>query len=285
MRHQHLAPIDGVIRAHELLIAAVRREGREILVAERDGALEVFDPAGQLHGRYWIPAGAQLFVMDGATCRVGDPLAEWSPSPPLAAALDAAASAAFDEDVAWRHAPDPPSLGLLERWLEAERVCDPAVLAVADGLIVADEPAAITVEHAAGLRRYLRRPAWSMPPLGARVVAGAALGQGERDHHELLAVLGRDAFADHLASELEAGFAAAGAPVAGAHVEVVVRALLDYVRVVDAGASDLPLGSLIAREAFVERVADAEANGRAPPSAEPALCGLTETALHRRIER
>lgn len=112
--------------------------------------------------------------------------------------------------------------------LEPRRPCQPALLAPLDGVVdlrFERGGARLQVRGPAGVQEL--RLGWQHEATvssGDQVVAGAALTQGERDHRELLRVLGPARYGDHVARELELVFAAVGCPLDTRDIDLLVRA-------------------------------------------------------------
>lgn len=116
--------------------------------------------------------------------------------------------------------------------------------------------------------------------VGQLVEIGTPLAEGPLHPQEILQILGKDATARYLIQEVQRVYRGTGASIHEKHLEVIVRQMLRYVRVSDAGDTDLVPGSIIDRFAFLDHVAAILAQGGTPARARPLLLGLTNTALH-----
>ncbi|GCE22214.1 DNA-directed RNA polymerase subunit beta' [Dictyobacter kobayashii] len=115
---------------------------------------------------------------------------------------------------------------------------------------------------------------------GQRVEIGTPLIEGPLNPHEILHLLGQDMTQRYLIQEIQKVYRSTGAVVHDKHVEVIVRQMLRYVLVSDAGDTDLLPGSIIDRFTFQQCVAAVLAQGGNPARAQPQLLGLTNTVLH-----
>jgi DNA-directed RNA polymerase subunit beta' len=122
-----------------------------------------------------------------------------------------------------------------------------------------------------------RRPLMVSP--GQRVEIGTPLVEGPLDPQHLLRLVGREAAGRYLLQEVQRVYRATGAVIHDKHLEVIIRHMLRYVRVSDAGDTDLLPGTIIDRFAFMQQVAAVLAQGGRPACACPLLLGLTRSAL------
>jgi DNA-directed RNA polymerase subunit beta' len=113
---------------------------------------------------------------------------------------------------------------------------------------------------------------------GQAVAAGMPLTAGTLDPRDLLRTLGREAAARYLVSEVQRVYSGTGVYLHVKHIEVIVRQMLRFVSVRDAGDTSLLPGEIVDRftvEAVNVRVL---AEGGAPALVCPVLLGLTKAA-------
>ena len=115
---------------------------------------------------------------------------------------------------------------------------------------------------------------------GQTVEIGTPLVEGPLNPHEILQLLGRDATQRYIIQEVQRVYRGTGAVIHEKHLEVIVRQMLRYVLVSNAGDTDLLPGSLVDRFTFQQCIACVLAQGGRPASAQPQLLGLTNTTLH-----
>lgn len=167
------------------------------------------------------------------------------------------------------------------------RTKDPAVLAEVDGIVAIEtgtsgyqtvlvQPWAEDGVGIAGAprRHATRRWAYLVVREGEAVSAGASLSLGDRDPKEVIRILGPQACALELLDCLQLLCAEQGAPLALCHAEVVVRALLDWVRIVVPGDGPWHEGQLVRKKEFTRRCAMLQIEGRRSPSAQATVVGL-----------
>jgi DNA-directed RNA polymerase subunit beta' len=70
-----------------------------------------------------------------------------------------------------------------------------------------------------------------------------------------------------------------GVKINDKHIETIVRQMVRKVRIVDPGESDWLIGEQVEKMAFRELVARFEEEGKAPPTAETQLLGITKASL------
>ncbi len=114
---------------------------------------------------------------------------------------------------------------------------------------------------------------------GQRVGIGTPMVEGPLDPQDLLRHLGTEATGRYLLQEVQQVYRATGAMIHDKHLEVIIRKMLRYVRVSDAGDTDLLPGAIIDRFAFMQQVAAILAQGGRPARARPLLLGLTQSIL------
>ena len=114
---------------------------------------------------------------------------------------------------------------------------------------------------------------------GQTVEVGMPLVEGPLHPQDLLERLGREAVARYLLREVQRVYRGTGAVIHDKHIEVIIRQMLRFVRMTDAGDTTLIPGVVMDRFAFLHQVASLLAQGGRPPRARPVLLGLTQTAL------
>jgi len=114
---------------------------------------------------------------------------------------------------------------------------------------------------------------------GEVVEAGQPLTRGAIDPHQLLEAKGPEAVERYLTDEIQRVYRAQGVKLHDKHIEVIVRQMLKYVEITDAGDSRYLEGQVIERW-DVELANEAlMAEGKTPASWKPVLMGVTKSAL------
>lgn len=114
---------------------------------------------------------------------------------------------------------------------------------------------------------------------GDRVEAGQPLTHGSINPHDLLVSKGIEAVQTYLVEEVQNVYRQQSVSVHDKHLEIVVRQMLKYVEILDAGDSDFLEGQT--KERFdVDTVNDELlAAGKTPVSWKPLLLGITKASL------
>ena len=150
--------------------------------------LELRDPGdGALLAAYEVDRSATPLVESGAVLRRGDRIA-------------AVSRDRVDRDIG-------AGLDTLRALLDARLVAGPeALVAPCDGVVEAIDRRSVALRASDGRLLRIRIPPerYREAQAGDTLRAGDAITSGERSHHALLQVWGKDRFAEHLLEELEA---------------------------------------------------------------------------------
>ncbi|HET8633127.1 MAG TPA: DNA-directed RNA polymerase subunit beta' [Gemmatimonadales bacterium] len=176
---------------------------------------------------------------------------------------------------------------------EARRPKDPATIAEVDGVVKfgeikrgkreifvfppqeegAEPVEARTYEVAAG--KHLRVHE------GDKVRAGDRLTEGPVNPHDILLIKGPRAVQEYLLNEVQEVYRLQGVRISDKHIGVIVRQMLQKVRVTDPGDTDFLEGETVDKMTFKdenERV-ERRKEGNAPAEFEPVLLGITKASL------
>jgi len=115
---------------------------------------------------------------------------------------------------------------------------------------------------------------------GDQVQPGDMLTEGSKNPHEILAILGVEAVREYLIIEIQKVYRSQGVNINDKHIEIIVRQMLERVRVTLSGDTILLPGQLKDRIAFEALNQEIIAQGGEPATAEPVLLGLTKAALN-----
>jgi DNA-directed RNA polymerase subunit beta' len=114
---------------------------------------------------------------------------------------------------------------------------------------------------------------------GDRVAAGDQLTRGALNPHDILELVGPDAVQRYLVDEIQRVYRGQGVSVHDKHLEVIVRQMLKYVEILDAGDSELLEGQVVEKfdvEEVNNRLLD---ENKTPASWKPVLLGITKASL------
>ena len=114
---------------------------------------------------------------------------------------------------------------------------------------------------------------------GDHVRAGDKLSEGPINPHDILRVKGPRKVQEHLLNEVQEVYRLQGVKINDKHIAVMVRQMLQKVRITDPGETDVLEGENVDRSEFraINRVAMAE--GLKPARSEPLLLGITKASL------
>ncbi|MCX7676074.1 MAG: DNA-directed RNA polymerase subunit beta', partial [Alteraurantiacibacter sp.] len=218
--------------------------------------------------RYMLSPGTTLSVEDGQTVEAGDVLAR------------ATREAAKTRDITG-------GLPRLAELFEARVPKDNAVIAKISGRIefVRDYKAkrkiAIVPEEGEPVEYLVPKTKPIDVQEGDFVKKGDILIAGSPNPHDILDVLGVEALAEYLVSEIQEVYRLQGVKINDKHIEVIVRQMLQKVEITDGGDTTLLPGEQ------VDRAEMDEVNAKLPKGAQPAvgtpvLLGITKASLQTR---
>src|SRR5215207_5035889 len=116
---------------------------------------------------------------------------------------------------------------------------------------------------------------------GDYVKRGDNLVGGSPDPHDILEVLGVEALAEYLVSEIQEVYRLQGVKINDKHIEVIVRQMLQKVEITDGGDTTLLAGEQVDRDEMDEANARLEKKKK-PAEGKPVLLGITKASLQTR---
>ncbi|HEX6741278.1 MAG TPA: DNA-directed RNA polymerase subunit beta', partial [Sphingomicrobium sp.] len=116
---------------------------------------------------------------------------------------------------------------------------------------------------------------------GDFVKRGDNLVGGSPDPHDILEVLGVEALAEYLVSEIQEVYRLQGVKINDKHIEVIVRQMLQKVEITDGGDTTLLPGEQVDREEMDEINAKLEKKQK-KADGKPVLLGITKASLQTR---
>jgi DNA-directed RNA polymerase subunit beta' len=216
--------------------------------------------------RYQLPIGSHLSVGEGDNLAPGDVLAkiprEMSKTKDITGGL-------------------PRVVELFE----ARKPKDPAVVSEIDGIVRITEPVRgqrrIVVEGEGEEHREYSIPRYAHVSVqeGEFIQAGDPLTEGSVNPHDILSILGEKEMQRHLVDKIQEVYRSQGVTINDKHIEVMVRQMMRFVKVVDPGDTDFLLDQQVPRYLFRrenERVIEA---GGEPATAKSLLLGITKASL------
>ncbi|MGC9292771.1 MAG: DNA-directed RNA polymerase subunit beta' [Acidobacteriaceae bacterium] len=114
---------------------------------------------------------------------------------------------------------------------------------------------------------------------GERLRAGEPLMDGPLNPHDILAVLGEKELQAYMVNEIQEVYRLQGVAISDKHIEVVVRQMLRWVKIEEAGDTSFLLEQHVDKFRFREENERIIANGGRPAIARPLLLGITKASL------
>jgi len=237
--------------------------------------IEIIETKGGKEKRlrdFVIPVGAQLTVEDGKKISAGTIIAKISRE-------------------AYKTRDITGGLPRVAELFEARRPKDPATISEIDGEVRfgdikrgkreirvvpkdtpadTDEPGQL-YEIAAG--KHLRVHA------GDWVRAGDRLSEGPVNPHDILRIKGPRAVQEYLLNEVQEVYRLQGVKINDKHIGVIVRQMLQKVRVLESGETEFLEGEHVDKQTFREANDKAKKKKEAPAVSEPLLLGITKASL------
>ena len=271
-----LTDVTGVVKFVDLISDVTYREEMSeahvvrVVVEQRDRTLnpsiEIVDSNGDRLRSYNTPVGAQLIVLDGQAVTSGDQLVK----------IPRARSRTRDIT---------GGLPRVAELFEARRPKEPAVVTEIDGtvrfgaMVRGSREVIITSDVGDERRYYVPYGKHILCHEGDRVRAGDKLSEGSVNPHDILRIQGPFKVQEYLLNEIQEVYRMGGVEINDKHIEVIVRQMLQKVRVVDPGDSASLEGDLVDKFRFMEENERIQDAGGQPATFEPVLLGITKASL------
>ncbi|MFH1894199.1 MAG: DNA-directed RNA polymerase subunit beta' [Candidatus Zixiibacteriota bacterium] len=244
-----------------------------VIIEQREKALmpaiDIYNKDDKKVGTYSIPTGAQLLVKNGDSIFKGEQLVK------------------IPRDIS-KTRDITGGLPRVAELFEARKPRDPAVISEIDGVVKfgkivrGNQQILVTGEDSEGgeEKEYL-------VPHGKHmrvheddyVSAGERLCEGAIDPHDILRILGSNAVQEYLVNEVQEVYRLQGVKINDKHIEVVVRQMLQKVRVETVGDTNFLEGEQIDRHRFKDENDRVIAEGGDPATFQPLLLGITKASL------
>lgn len=245
----------------------------ELIVKQHRGELHpqisIFMDAGcdELIGTYAIPSGAVISVSEGDIVKAGTFLARLP------------RGAIKTKDITG-------GLPRVAELVEARRPKDTAEIAKIDGIIdlrsvqksnkvvvVKNQMTGMEEEHLIPMTKHL------IVQRGDHVIRGQQLTDGLVEPHEILEICGVRELQKYLVNEVQEVYRLQGVDINDKHIEIIVRQMLQKVRVIDPGDTTLLYGEEVQKKQFYEENRKTIEEGGKPAQAAPLLLGITKASL------
>ncbi|KPJ50602.1 MAG: DNA-directed RNA polymerase subunit beta' [candidate division Zixibacteria bacterium DG_27] len=243
---------------------------QRVIIEQREKTLRphihIRGSGGKRIASYPMPTGAHLAVHDGDSIHTGTILAkiprEISKTRDITGGL--------------------PRVAEL---FEARHPKEPAIVSEIDGVvefgkIVRGAQQLIVHGDQGEVKEYLIPHGKHMRVHGEdRVSAGERLCEGPIDPHDVLKIKGVNAVQEYLLNEIQEVYRLQGVKINDKHIEVIVRQMLQKVRVEDVGDTDFLEGEQVDKIRFQEENERVLAEGGEPATFQPLLLGITKASL------
>ncbi|MCA9727280.1 MAG: DNA-directed RNA polymerase subunit beta' [Candidatus Eisenbacteria bacterium] len=243
-----------------------------VIVEDREKQLhphiEVVDKAENVLGTYALPTGARLQVQDGQQVKVGDVLAtirrESSKTRDITGGL--------------------PRVAEL---FEGRKPKDAAIISEIDGAVSITKGVRgmkkITVKNEADSKEYqVPHGRHIFVQDGYEVTAGDRLTEGPVNPHDILRVKGINEVQEYLVDQIQEVYRLQGVPINDKHVEVIIRQMLQKVKIDDPGDTNFLSGENVDKVVLREELERIRAEGGKPATYQPLLLGITKASLSTR---
>jgi DNA-directed RNA polymerase subunit beta' len=114
---------------------------------------------------------------------------------------------------------------------------------------------------------------------GDRVRAGDRLSEGPVNPHDILRIKGPRAVQEYLLNEVQEVYRLQGVKINDKHIGVIVKQMLQKVRIMTPGDTELLEAEHVDRQVFREVNDRQKRKGGEPATAEPLLLGITKASL------
>jgi len=114
---------------------------------------------------------------------------------------------------------------------------------------------------------------------GDKVEAGDKLTEGAISPKELLAVTDPITVQEYILKEIQYVYKQQGVDISDKHIEVIVRRMINKMKIVDAGDTDFVEGLTISMREFTEGNKPVILAGKVPATGRPVMLGITKSSL------
>jgi len=114
---------------------------------------------------------------------------------------------------------------------------------------------------------------------GDYIEAGDKITDGSINPHDILNIKGMKALESYILMEVQRVYRMQGVDISDKHVEVIIRQMVNKVRIEDSGDTSLLPGSLVSNYEFNQQNETAVNEGKEPATGEVALLGITKSSL------
>ena len=114
---------------------------------------------------------------------------------------------------------------------------------------------------------------------GDVIEPGDLITDGPCNPHEILKIKGLEAVQEYLTQEVQRTYKLQGVDINDKHIEVIVRQMINKVKIEDAGETNMLMGTLVELYEFNKQNEEALAAGKNPATGTRILLGITKASL------
>ena len=239
------------------------------IVEQRDRSLSPqIEIESKQHGTrsYIIPVGARLLVDDGENIEPGQIL------------VKIPRERSKTRDITG-------GLPRVAELFEARRPKEPAVISEIDGtvafggLVRGNRELIVTAPDEEEKKYLVPYGKHLRVHEGDRVVAGERLSEGSVNPHDILRVQGVNKVQEYLVNEIQDVYRLQAVEINDKHIEVIVKQMLQKVRIIDPGDTNFLEGEEVDKVRFNKENDKVIAEGGDPSTCQPILLGITRASL------
>lgn len=233
---------------------------------KRQPRISVKDTDNATIGRYLMPAGAHISVIEGEELSAGDIIAkiprETSKTKDITGGL--------------------PRVAEL---FEARKPKEQAIISEIDGVVQfagfqRGARKVLVTSDSGDEREYLiPRGKYVNVHEGDRVQAGEPLMDGAANPHDILDILGEKELQKYLLNEIQEVYRLQGVQINDKHIEVIVKQMLKRVVIEEPGDTEFLVGEQVAKTIFNRHNQAVMEEGGSPARGKPILLGITKSSL------
>jgi len=114
---------------------------------------------------------------------------------------------------------------------------------------------------------------------GDKLIPGDRLNEGSLNPHDVLRIKGETQLQNYLVQEVQKVYRSQGVDINDKHIEVIVRAMLRKVKIIDGGDTRMLPGQLVEASFFKEQNEKMQEEGKQKATAGAVLLGVTKASL------
>jgi len=242
----------------------------QVIIETREKILRphiaIFDDKDKKVAGYSIPVGAHLQVKNGQMVKAGQML------------VKIPREAYKTKDITG-------GLPRVAELFEARHPKDPAIVTEIDGVIEygkivrTNQQIVVHGEHGENKEYLVPHGKHMLVHDGDHVRAGDRLCEGPIDPHDILRIKGPNAVQEYLVNEIQGVYRLQGVKINDKHIEVIIRQVLQKVRVLDVGDTNLLEGEVVDRIKLNDENNRVLNEGGNPATYESLLLGITKASL------